>query len=203
MTFSGTAAAINAALGAGLTYNPNANFNGSDSIAVLTTDNGQTGTGGTLQDNDSVTITVVSINDAPAGTDKAVTINEDASYVFAIGDFGFTDPNDTPANALQAVKITTLPGAGSLTDNGVAVTAGQLVSAADIAGGLPGQSTRRRQSHFALRDRQHPASRSRGPARPAQIRLSAPNLGHLPFPQASPALPAPFRRWHFVPGSLT
>ena len=45
MTFSGTAAAINAALGSGLTYNPNANFNGSDSIAVFTTDNGQTGTG--------------------------------------------------------------------------------------------------------------------------------------------------------------
>ena len=41
-----------------------------------------------------------------------------------------------PANALQAVKITTLPGAGSLTDNGVAVTAGQSVSVADITGGL-------------------------------------------------------------------
>ena len=46
MTFSGTAAAINAALGSGLTYNPTANYNGPDAIAVLTTDNGQTGTGG-------------------------------------------------------------------------------------------------------------------------------------------------------------
>ena len=41
-----------------------------------------------------------------------------------------------PANTLLAVKITTLPTAGKLTDNGVAVTAGQLVSASDISSGL-------------------------------------------------------------------
>ena len=42
------------ALGAGLTYNPNANFNGADAISVVTTDGGQTGTGpvGTDSDND-------------------------------------------------------------------------------------------------------------------------------------------------------
>src|SRR5439155_1245151 len=40
--------------------------------------------------------------------------------MFAAADFGFSDPNDTPANSLLAVKITTLPSAGSgtLTDNG-------------------------------------------------------------------------------------
>src|SRR5437667_98569 len=51
-------------------------------------------------------------------------------------DFKYTNPNDSPANTLTAVKITTLPGAGTLTDNGVAVTAGQSVSVADITGGL-------------------------------------------------------------------
>ena len=41
------------------------------------------------------------------------------------------------ANTLLAVKITTLPTAGTLTDNGVAVTAGQLVILANIiASGL-------------------------------------------------------------------
>src|SRR5262249_50524452 len=44
-------------------------------------------------------------------------------------------PNDAPANALLAVEITSLPTAGTLTNNGVAVTAGQFISAADIAGG--------------------------------------------------------------------
>src|SRR5207244_2557397 len=43
-----------------------------------------------------------------------------------------SDPNDSPANALDAVKITTLATAGTLKLNGVAVTTGQVVSAADI-----------------------------------------------------------------------
>src|SRR6185312_2952978 len=42
----------------------------------------------------------------------------------------------SPANSLAAVEITTLPAAGSLTLNHVAVTAGQLVSVADINSGL-------------------------------------------------------------------
>src|SRR5262249_34857336 len=56
-------------------------------------------------------------------------------YVFAPTDFGFSDPNDSPANAFLAVKVTTLPGAGSLTDMGATVTAGQFIPLADIAGG--------------------------------------------------------------------
>src|SRR6185312_16134163 len=39
----------------------------------------------------------------------------------------------TPANNFTAVKITTLPALGILTDNGTPVTAGQFVSVADIA----------------------------------------------------------------------
>src|SRR5438477_180012 len=44
--------------------------------------------------------------------------------------------NDVPANALLAVQITTLPSAGTLTDNGLALTAGQFVPAADTAAGM-------------------------------------------------------------------
>jgi hypothetical protein len=76
------------------------------------------------------------VNDAPAGTDTTVTGTEDTDYVFAAADFGFTDPDDTPANALLAVVIATLPIAGSLELNGVAVTAGQSIDVADITGGL-------------------------------------------------------------------
>src|ERR1700687_4663638 len=50
--------------------------------------------------------------------------------------FGFTEPNDSPANTLLAVKITTLPSGGTLFDNGVAVTVGQSVSVTDINTGL-------------------------------------------------------------------
>src|SRR5258707_13743468 len=61
--------------------------------------------------------------------------SEVSSYDLARADFGFTDPNDSPPNALLAVEITTLPGAGVLKDNGVAVTAGQFVTATDISRG--------------------------------------------------------------------
>ena len=53
-----------------------------------------------------MTINVTSVNDAPAGTDNTVTTNEDTAYTFTAADFGFSDPNDTPANSLAAVKIT-------------------------------------------------------------------------------------------------
>ncbi len=68
------------------------------------------------------------VNHAPAGTDKTITINEDAPYTFTAADFGFSDPNDSPANAFQAVTITTLPDAGTLTVNGAPVNAGDAIT---------------------------------------------------------------------------
>src|SRR6185295_4336987 len=72
---------------------------------------------------------------APLGANHTVSAVENTTYTFAASDFGFSDPVDSPADALLAVKITTLPGAGSLTDNGVAVSAGQFVSVTDINSG--------------------------------------------------------------------
>jgi hypothetical protein len=61
---------------------------------------------------------------------------ENQQYTFTAVNFGFTDPNDSPANTLAAVTITTLPVLGSLTLNGVAVTTGQGISVANINSGL-------------------------------------------------------------------
>ena len=47
----------------------------------------------------TITIDVTPVNDAPAGDDNTVTTNEDTAYTFAAADFGFSDPNDTPANS--------------------------------------------------------------------------------------------------------
>src|SRR5205814_299077 len=74
-------------------------------------------------------------NSAPQGTDKTVTTLEETAYTFTVADFGFSDPNDTPQNSLLAVKITTLPAVGSLTNNNVAVAAGASVPEADISSG--------------------------------------------------------------------
>lgn len=108
------------------TYQPNANFNGTDSFTYRAFDG--------LQYSDAVpvTISVTSVNDAPAGTDAVFTILEDSTKTFTAADFGFTDGNDTPADTLQAVIIISLPGAGSLKLSGAPVTAGQSIAASDI-----------------------------------------------------------------------
>ena len=122
-----------------LKFAPAANGNGAayTSFTFQVQDNGGTANGGVNLDASANTLSVdvTSVNDAPAGTDNTVTAGEDTPYTFAAADFGFTDPNDSPANALSAVTITTIPGAGSLTLSGVAVTAGQSISVANINSG--------------------------------------------------------------------
>jgi len=80
----------------------------------------------------TVSVGVTCVNDAPAGTDKAVSTAENTDYVFSAADFGFTDLVDSPANAFLAVRITTLPTAGTLKLSNVAVTAGQSIPVAGI-----------------------------------------------------------------------
>ncbi len=81
-------------------------------------------------------MTVTSVNDAPSGADNTITIAEDTSHTFVAADFGFSDPNDSPADDLLSVQITTLPLAGSLTLDGNPVAAGDDISVADINAGL-------------------------------------------------------------------
>lgn len=71
-------------------------------------------------------------NHAPKGTANTLAAFENIPYVFKEADFGFSDPGDTPPNNFQAVKISSLPTAGTLTDNGVTVTVSQFVSVTDI-----------------------------------------------------------------------
>src|SRR5262249_61712114 len=82
-----------------------------------------------------IPVTVTPVNDPPSPTGRSSAPLEDTAFAFAAADFGFSDPLDSPANTLLAVKITTLPDLGTLTDNGVAVTAGQFIAAANITGG--------------------------------------------------------------------
>jgi Bacterial Ig domain/Calx-beta domain len=113
-----------------LQITPAANQSGTTTITVtVTATNGRTAT-------DSFDLTVNAANDPPAGTDNTVSTAEDTAYTFTAADFGFTDPNDSPPNTLLAVKITTLPGLGTLTNNNVAVNAGDFIPVADINGGL-------------------------------------------------------------------
>jgi CSLREA domain-containing protein len=107
------------------------NYNGDDSFSYRVTSFGVSTSGSVA----TAAIHIGSVNDAPMGADNAVSMLQGSSFVFHSADFGFSDPNDTPANTLLAVKIDALPSAGVLTNNGVAVSANQFVSAADIAAG--------------------------------------------------------------------
>jgi ELWxxDGT repeat protein len=122
-----------------LKFAPAANASGATyaSFTFKVQDNGGTANGGADTDAKArtMTVAVTPVNDAPKGTGKTVTMLEDGTYMFAVADFGFRDTSDMPANTLLAVKIATLPGAGKLTNNGVAVTAGASVSSTDIAAG--------------------------------------------------------------------
>jgi Ca2+-binding RTX toxin-like protein len=75
---------------------------------------------------------VSSVNDAPSGSNKTVTTKEDVAYALKAADFGFSDVD---GNTLAAVRISSLPGAGKLTNNGAALGVGALVSIADINSG--------------------------------------------------------------------
>jgi CSLREA domain-containing protein len=113
-----------------LQITPVTNQNGTTTITVtVTATNGRTAT-------DTFDLQVASVNNPPAGTDNTVSTAEDNAYTFAAIDFGFTDPNDSPANNLLAVKITTLPSLGTLTNNNIAVNAGDSIPVANINGGL-------------------------------------------------------------------
>ena len=128
LTLSGTEAQINAAL-ATLSYQGNLNFNGSDTLTVLSTDSDGT----PLSDSDNVSITVDAVNDAPVATGNTVTATEDIPLVIGPGEFSFTD---VEGNGLQSVTISGLDlNGGTLTHSGgtVTVTNGMTIALAELA----------------------------------------------------------------------
>ena len=115
----------------GLTYLEQGDHS-SDTLTVATQDQG---TAFTATNTVAINVTAVAINSAPVTGPTTISLLENASYTFKSSDFPYADPNNTPATALKAVIFATLPGAGTITDNGVPIPAGQAVAAGDIAQG--------------------------------------------------------------------
>ncbi|WP_395764098.1 retention module-containing protein [Stutzerimonas balearica] len=107
-----------------VTFTPDANFNGVASFSYTVSDGVQSSAAA------SVTVNVAAVNDAPTGTDGTVSLAEDGTVQFSAANFGFNDPD--AGDSLQAIRIDSLPGAGALQLNGTAVTAGQVIAAADL-----------------------------------------------------------------------
>ncbi|WP_262487580.1 tandem-95 repeat protein [Chitinophaga rupis] len=110
-----------------ITYTPAADFTGSDNF----TWNGSDGTAYAATPA-AVNITVTPANDAPAVADIIKTVVEDNTLSFANTDFTgkFTDTDTDP---LVKIQIVTLPTHGTLKLNGINITAGQEILAADLA----------------------------------------------------------------------
>ena len=80
-----------------------------------------------------MTVDVTAVNDAPTASNNTVTTNEDTDHTFSASEFGFTDVD---GDSLDHVSIETLPSNGTLLLSGVAISAGDQISAANISNGL-------------------------------------------------------------------
>ena len=118
MVFTGSISAVNAALN-GLSFSPNANFNGAATIQIATNDQGNHGTGGPLTTTNTLTINVSSVNDAPVNNLPASqTINEDNPLVFSSGNGNLLSITDVDAGAGQEI-VTLTATHGVLTLSGI------------------------------------------------------------------------------------
>ena len=88
-----------------------------------------------LIDNDTISTTIIDDDTAPVVSASSIVTSEDTPYIFTSSDFNATDDD---GDALVSVSIDTIPDSqsGILYLDGVAVTAGNVVSIADINSGL-------------------------------------------------------------------
>ncbi|MEI8221879.1 MAG: hypothetical protein WCH91_14710, partial [bacterium] len=103
LTISGTEADINATL-ASLSYQGNPNFNGADTLTVLSTDSD----GVPLSDSDTVAITVSSVNDAPINVvPSPQAVFKDIALTFSGANGNLISVSDVEATTLQVTLTVT------------------------------------------------------------------------------------------------
>jgi len=133
VSLSGNLAAINAFIAGGsITYTPTLNLNGNVALTTTINDLGNTG-GPALTDTKNIPLVIQPVDDIPVINAVDKTGAEDVDIQFTATDFS-TKFNDVDGT-LAKVQILTLPDAsvGTLNLNGVAVVAGQEISAMDLA----------------------------------------------------------------------
>ncbi|MCP9882534.1 VCBS domain-containing protein, partial [Cyanobium sp. Alchichica 3B3-8F6] len=140
LTLSGDESQINAALDT-LVYQGNANFNGSDTLTVVSTDSAGT----PLSDTDTVAITVSAVNDAPVPTSSApaaITVNEDSNNTTAISlglsslAYAVGGGSDESSQSITTYTITGIPSfiAVFKADGRTSVNANDTVSLSELQG---------------------------------------------------------------------
>ncbi|MGC1174446.1 tandem-95 repeat protein [Polaromonas sp.] len=128
VTITGTAAAINGALN-GLTYTSTADYHGSATLTVLTSD-------GVTTDTDTITLTVTPVVDITA--DAVTTLEDTAVTINVLGN----DTFENAGKAITAINGSAITDGGpsvAVTNGSVALVGGQLVftPAANFNGAVP------------------------------------------------------------------
>jgi hypothetical protein len=112
LSVTGSAAAIAAAIQAGITYTPDANVNGLDALDVAITDGQATATA-------SVAINITAVNDAPVTTPVTLAaIAEDSGPRLITQAQLLANASDVDNPSLTAVNLQITSGGGSLDNNG-------------------------------------------------------------------------------------
>ena len=83
--------------------------------------------------SDEFTVTVANTNDAPTASDNTVTVTVGQPKTINASDFKFSDPD--AGDSMSSVRITELPGQGTLTLDGNTVADNQVIPIADINDG--------------------------------------------------------------------
>jgi gliding motility-associated-like protein len=114
-----------------LTYTPVANENGTPYTSFLFSVSD--GTDDSTPAN-TITFNVNPVNDPPTSSDNSIGAVEDTEFTFELADFPYSDPESDP---LAGIRITAIPGEGTLSVNSNPVTGATNVPASIInSGGL-------------------------------------------------------------------
>ncbi|HRY05860.1 MAG TPA: Ig-like domain-containing protein, partial [Hyphomicrobiaceae bacterium] len=110
LTLAGTLSQINAFLAGASApiYHPVANANGAVTLTVTTSDLGNTGSGGTLTDVDTATITINPVNDPPVDGNETANVTEDTPLIVndgAVGDL-LNNATDVDGDTLSITGFT-------------------------------------------------------------------------------------------------
>ena len=130
MTFTGTTVSVNTALN-GMSFTPATNFNGTATLTITTNDQGNSGSGGTLSDTDTVNITVNAVNDPPVnGVPGTQTTNDEDPVTFSAANANAITLTDVDAgNAVVRLSLTPLNGSITMAStNGLTLIQGDGAS---------------------------------------------------------------------------
>ena len=130
---------------ASLVFTPAANYHGDATLFMLTSDLGNTGTGGAKLDSDALVITVISVNDDPTATDD--TGQAEAAGSLVMLDVLANDSSLPDQGEVLTIVSVTQPGSGSVVIHGSELqftpgpTAGSVTFTYTISDGNGGSAT--------------------------------------------------------------